>query len=262
MAARPSLALLAAGNQVAQIRAMLLREPGLARTEVGLNGARPLHVAAGKGHVDVVEALVAAGADVDAADRRGLTALVQAAMNGRVGAVEALVGAGAAVDGTRDGRPLLDAARNGHSLVVDALLRAGADPNATDGRGQTALHWAATFGFDRVILRLVHAGADTEARAARSGRTALACAAQQGWVVAVDALVGAGARPDTADLDGAYDAESRGRSAERIRQWTDGAHPLQRARAELERALLAVGDAFPVALARFCGEYVHRGPRP
>jgi ankyrin repeat protein len=44
--------------------------------------ATPLIVAAGLGHIDIVRALLSAGADVNAKDEKGLRALTWALMNG------------------------------------------------------------------------------------------------------------------------------------------------------------------------------------
>ena len=74
----------------------------------------------------------------------GLTPLMFAAQAGNVESVRLLLAAGADVnEGTQEvGPPLLLAASNGREQVALLLLEKGADPNATDGYGMTALHWA------------------------------------------------------------------------------------------------------------------------
>jgi uncharacterized protein len=47
---------------------------------------------------------------------------------------------------------------------IDLLVKAGGDVNARDGRGQTALHGAALFGYDEVIKDLVAHNADINAK--------------------------------------------------------------------------------------------------
>ena len=112
----------------------------------GPGGATPLMVAAVLGHRAIVVRLLAAGAAVDAADDRGFTALFHGCYNpdddrGHPEVVEALLAAGADKE-AKIGfgvRPLMYAAGNGEAGVVEVLLRAGADPLARNEVGRTAL---------------------------------------------------------------------------------------------------------------------------
>jgi uncharacterized protein len=109
-------------------------------------GRTPLMLAAGLGQVSVVSALLAAGADVNAVDRLGFTALFHACHNGDEDrgypdVVTALLAAGADKE-ARIGygvRVLMYAAGHGEAGVVEALLAAGADPLARNEGGRTAL---------------------------------------------------------------------------------------------------------------------------
>jgi ankyrin repeat protein len=109
-------------------------------------GTTPLMLAADLGDAAMIRVLVAAGAEIDARDARGFTALFHACYNGdedrgHPGAVQALLEAGADKE-ARIGfgvRPLMYAAGNGEASVVEALLRAGADPAARNEGGRTAL---------------------------------------------------------------------------------------------------------------------------
>ncbi len=167
-----------------------------------------LLAAARDGQVEIVESLLAKGADVNAARGDGLTALHLAAEGGHQAMAEALVAAGAAVDaGTRIGgyTPLHIAARAGHGAVVLRLLEAGADPNArTTNSGVTALHLAAgaTGGRSAVAALLDH-GADPNAQEGSAGQTPLIFAAAANRADAVTALLTAGADPGiaTAEVD-------------------------------------------------------------
>jgi len=109
--------------------------------------------AAWDGRTAVVELLLAAGADVDAKDEDGWTALHDAAWGGHAAVAELLLAAGADVNAQdNDGWIALhDAARNGHSAVVELLLEAGADVNAKNKNGWTALHYAAFYGHSAVV---------------------------------------------------------------------------------------------------------------
>ena len=157
-----------------------------------------LLAAARDGQVEIVRSLLEEGADVNAARGDGLTALHLAAEGGHLTVAEALVAAGAAVDaGTRIGgyTALHIAARAGHGAVVLHLLEAGADPNTrTTNSGVTALHLAAgaTGGRPAVAALLDH-GADPDAREGSAGQTPLFFAAAANRADAVAALLAAGA---------------------------------------------------------------------
>ena len=159
-----------------------------------------LREAARDGAVAVVRALVADGADVNAARGDGMTALHFAAERGHAAVARALIDAGAAVDaGTRIGRyaPLHLAARGGHGPVVALLLEAGADPNAaTTNSGVTALHLAAAAVDARpAVAALLDHGADPNAREGSAGQTPLMFAAAANRPAAAAALLEAGADP-------------------------------------------------------------------
>ena len=119
----------------------------------------PLHLA---GHDSAVTTLLLeAGADVHA-DAEG-TALYRATS---AGVVDALLAAGADIDALgRFGTPLMESVRSSRSrsdslsAVTVRLLERGADPNAPSWGGQTALH-AAGLGRAAVIRALLDAGAD------------------------------------------------------------------------------------------------------
>jgi ankyrin repeat protein len=112
----------------------------------GPGGLTPLMVASLLGRSAIVARLLSAGAALDAADERSFTALFHACYNpeedrGHPEVVEMLLAAGADKEAQIGFgvRPLMYAAGNGEAGVVEALLRAGADPMARNEVGRTAL---------------------------------------------------------------------------------------------------------------------------
>ena len=130
----------------------------------------PLHVAAVKGHTEVVKLLLEAGADKNAAVLNGRAALHLGAMKG-------------------------------HSEVVKLLLEAGADKDATSFAGMTALHLAAVFGCLEVAKLLLEAGAEKNA-ATDPGKTPLHLSVENGRTEVVKLLLAAGADQNLANLKG------------------------------------------------------------
>jgi len=109
-------------------------------------GVTALMLAAGLGQLDTVKALINAGADVKAQDERGYTALISACYNpdldrGFPEVVQALIEAGAEIETQifYGIRPLMLAAGAGEAGVVEVLLKAGADPKARNEGSRTAL---------------------------------------------------------------------------------------------------------------------------
>jgi ankyrin repeat protein len=84
--------------------------------------------AARKGDTATVQSLLGSGANVNATDEHGGTALMYAAVNGHTATVQALVDAGADVDKVHNfGKSAkMLAEEKGHTAVVDLLVQAGA----------------------------------------------------------------------------------------------------------------------------------------
>lgn len=162
-----------------------------------------LHLAVQSGSVDVIKALVEAGAAVDAGKRTaggigGVTALHQAVYQLREDVVETLLRLGADVNRSMSGwyRPLHVAAEKASASIAGRLIRAGAVVDARASVGDhgdlTALHVAAQHGHSAVVRVLVQAGADLTAVrrfADRSQITALHLAAENGFVDTVQVIL-------------------------------------------------------------------------
>lgn len=90
--------------------------------------------------------------------------------------------------------PLVLAVQQDNESLISVLLDHGADPNAqsNDAVAWTALHIAAEWGNSNVVTRLVHAGANSEARSFE-GETPLHIAVLSNHIDSTNALLGAGA---------------------------------------------------------------------
>lgn len=140
----------------------------------------PLAAAAKAGDLDAVRALLKNGADVNAAQGDGLTALHWAASRGDAAMTQMLLSAGANIRATsRIGAitALHLASQGGHAGVVAVLIAAGADVNVTTATGATPLMLAARAGSTATATRLIETGADVNAKEKGFGQTALMIAA-------------------------------------------------------------------------------------
>ena len=157
----------------------------------------PVADAAMRGDTARVRALIKQGADVNAAQGDGMTALHWAAARGDATELAMLVYAGARVEAlTRNGNytPLHLAARGGRAAAVKALLKAGANAKAiTSAGGVTPLHFAAGIGSTESLTALLDAGAEVDVREGAFGQTPLMWASNYDRVAAVKLLLSRGA---------------------------------------------------------------------
>jgi ankyrin repeat protein len=169
---------------------------GLTAATFASGSEAPVADAAEQGDLEQVRALLRDGADVNAAQPDGMTALHWAATRGADDIVQVVLYAGAALQSTTrlGGYTALHlASRGGHAAVVERLLEHGADPNRLTTTGVTALHFAADADAADVIAVLAAHGADVDAQDGHSQRTPLMFAAARDANRAVAALLSAGA---------------------------------------------------------------------
>ncbi len=172
------------GNREA-VKSLLVHGADVNAREIE-RGQTALMWAAAQEHPEVVGALVEHGADLQARSatlplytpkiinkssgalfefynknvyfpkvKGGFTPLMFAGQTGALDSARILLAAGADVNAATldDGSALVLASSNGHREMALFLLEKGADPNATDGYGLTALHWALQEGLVALFSR-------------------------------------------------------------------------------------------------------------
>lgn len=145
--------------------------------------------------VEAVEHLLAAAADVNAAQADGATALHWAVYLDDVETARLLLEAGAdsGVANTHGVVPLSLACTNANAAMVDLLLAAGADARAAVETGETVLMSCARTGNAGAVAGLLAHGADVNAAESTEDQTALMWAVAQQHPAVVQALLDNGA---------------------------------------------------------------------
>lgn len=145
-----------------------------------------------------VRLLVERGANVNAQDRRGRTAIALAVERGSLHTLDMLVAGGARLDAPLKDTDLFTlAVQSRHSELVEALLERGLDPGSPPTRALWPLIESGDTG--RAVL-LIRRGADPNARNDRDTLLTRALFRQR-WEVA-EALIDAGANVRLADAPG------------------------------------------------------------
>jgi ankyrin repeat protein len=153
---------------------------------IGTNEFRitPLMLASRSSRIDAVEMLLAHGADPNAVDSNGNTALAHAVLAGQEEAVTVLLRSGADPNLEKAeglATPLSVAATATSPEIVHLLARAGGDVSVRSDAGYTLTHLAARTGCipPAVLRALLEEGAPPDA-VAQDGRSPLLCAAKSG----------------------------------------------------------------------------------
>jgi ankyrin repeat protein len=114
----------------------------------------------------IVMLLIRSGANVNAKDKQGRTALMEAARNGCETIVPLLINNGADV---KNSTALIDAVESygndedKKERIVMLLIRSRANVNAKDEQGRTALLEAARNGYEKMVQLLIDNGTDVNA---------------------------------------------------------------------------------------------------
>ena len=154
----------------------------------------------------IVELLLAAGADPETVDSSRRTPLQIAAAQGTVEVVRALLAARSDVNRANEKEPTADtplaaAIENDRVRVVALLLEAGADPNRPDGNGLPPLLLAKQKGYADIAALLEARGATIAGDATKVSVANLIGAAKNGDLAALKAALQAGADANADDRD-------------------------------------------------------------
>ncbi|VUC28740.1 unnamed protein product [Clonostachys rosea] len=172
--------------------------------------ASALNIAIHGGHEQVVQKLVAAGADVNLA-AEGEAALFVAAKIGNQGIVEMLLAAGADVNLNHGGWTAIQGAtKGGHQKIVDQLIAAGADVNKRGDFATSALVEAIVIRHQQIAQTLLAAGAEVNDYCYYFENdwpdvTALEIAVRFGYEEFVSMLLAAGANMDALNTESLWE---------------------------------------------------------
>ena len=146
------------------VRSLLKQGANVNATQA--DGATALHWASYRDDLESADLLIRSGANVNARNDLGATPLWAACQNGSESMVGRLLTAGANPNAALllGETPVMVAARSGSPAVVELLAAQGANLNARAARGQTALMWAVAQKHPEVVKVLLANGADIHAR--------------------------------------------------------------------------------------------------
>jgi len=144
------------GQDVLSVRRILRRKPELAKRKNEF-GITPLHEAAESGNAEMVEQLLANGAEIDAKDKYSHTPLFKAVWFLNMEIVQLLISRGANVHirDCSDHTLLHWAAFKGDKTMVELLLHLGVENMTPNKEGKTPLEYAMAQGHYRSEERRV-----------------------------------------------------------------------------------------------------------
>ena len=184
-------------DKVDEVRGMLARNPEILAAQMtrGHHRRTPLHHAAARNRLRIVQVLLELGADPNATDVTGATALTTAVQENADPAItSALLAAGAKLD-------FLTALNLGRHSEAEAMLRDDPARIGPDGRDTIALHLAISKrNLDTIRWLLAH-GIDVNARRPiwDCNHTALHMTVENGEMAIARLLLEAGADPNIRD---------------------------------------------------------------
>ena len=157
------------------------------------------------GHLDAIDVCLNARADPNSASTNGNTCLHYAVLEGcSIECLQTLIAHGADVNAANkyNVTALMKACEKGNIDAINVLLNAGADTNIAGADGDTCLHNAVSGGCSKEVLEtIITHGADVNITNRSSG-TALMMACQKGNTAAMSVFLSSGANPNIPDEKG------------------------------------------------------------
>lgn len=186
-------------GDLAKVKTLIEENPALANAK-NEDQETPLHRAVSGGHLDIVEFLIAAGADIDAQDNQKRTPLHLACYDGRRDIVEELISHGANLEArfANGITPLFWTVPGGHTEVFELLVKKGADIDVKADNGANLLHSVAMYGQKDMAKILIEKGADVN-RTSDDGTAPINYAAARGHKEVLELLIDKGADVNAGD---------------------------------------------------------------
>jgi len=130
------------------------------------DGMTVLHVAAYNNQPNIVEYLIAEGADINPRSGSGSTPLHGAAYYGFIDIARILIENGCDPNLKNNGgyTPVLSALAGNQADMVELLITKGIDPNQRNNHSRTLLHQAVISGSSEMVTTLIRNGANLDAR--------------------------------------------------------------------------------------------------
>lgn len=164
----------------------------------GRGANKDLLAAAQEGDTDLIKSCLKDGADIEATDEDGNTALALAAISEHITSVKVLLEEGANIESRNksSNTPLSSAChKNNRTAIVEILLISGANIESRDRDEFSGLLHASSRGHGELVRLLLDKGANIEAKTS-SGVTALCCACKKRQTSTVRILLEYGAKVD------------------------------------------------------------------